>query len=148
MAGVARLQSLCFCACASDTSAGAASVGPGRGTGDRTLAGAMAGAMPDPVFRAALRSADGDVNVELVGELDVSTADELRRHVDEIVAADGDVFVDCSELTFADSSGLDTLIRLAQTLREQERRLVLSNVRPIVRRAIDVLQISDLVELE
>jgi len=26
--------------------------------------------------------------------------------------------------------------------------LVLSNVRPIVRRAIDVLQISDLVELE
>jgi anti-sigma B factor antagonist len=104
--------------------------------------------MPDPVFRVAARAAEGGVNVELVGELDVSTAPELRRHVDDVVAADGDVLVDCSELTFADSSGLDTLIRLAKTLREEERRLVLSNVRPIVRRAIEVLQITDLVELE
>jgi anti-anti-sigma factor len=88
------------------------------------------------------------MHVELVGELDVSTAPELRRHVDDVVAGNGDVLVDCSELTFADSSGLDTLIRLAQTLRDQKRRLVLSNVRPIVRRAIEVLQITDLVELE
>jgi anti-anti-sigma factor len=104
--------------------------------------------MPDPVFRVDIRAADTEVKVELVGELDVSTAPELRRHVDEIVAGDGDVRVDCSRLTFADSSGLDTLIRLAKTLRDQERRLVLSNVRPIVRRAIEVLQITDLVELD
>ena len=104
--------------------------------------------MPDPVFRVALQSTEHGVNVELVGELDVSTAPELQRHVDEIVAANGDVLVDCSELTFADSSGLDTLIRLAKTLHEQQRRLVLSNARPIVQRAIEVLQITDLVRLE
>jgi anti-anti-sigma factor len=104
--------------------------------------------MPDPLFRVAVLTAEDGVNVELVGELDVSTAPELQRHVDEIVDADGDVLVDCSELAFADSSGLDTLIRLAKSLREQQRRLVLSNVRPIVRRAIEVLQITDLVQLE
>lgn len=104
--------------------------------------------MPDPLFRVAVLTAEDGVNVELVGELDVSTAPELQRHVDEIVGARGDVLVDCSELAFADSSGLDTLIRLAKILREQQRRLVLSNVRPIVRRAIEVLQITDLVQLE
>jgi anti-anti-sigma factor len=104
--------------------------------------------MPDPLFRVAVRTADDGVNVELIGELDVSTAPELQRHVDEIIDADGDVLVDCSKLAFADSSGLDTLIRLAKSLREQQRRLVLSNVRPIVRRAIEVLQITDLVQLE
>jgi anti-sigma B factor antagonist len=104
--------------------------------------------MPDPVFRVDVRATDTEVRVELVGELDVSTAPELRKQVDQIVAADGDVLVDCSGLNFADSSGLDTLIRLAKTLGDQERRLVLSNVRPIVRRAIEVLQITDLVELE
>jgi anti-sigma B factor antagonist len=103
--------------------------------------------MPDLVFRVAVRAAEGGVQVELAGELDVSTAPELRSRVDEIVDAKGDVLVDCSELIFADSSGLDTLIRLAQTLREDERRLVLSSVRPMVRRAIEVLQITDLVEL-
>jgi anti-anti-sigma factor len=104
--------------------------------------------MPDPIFRVTVRAAEDNVSVELVGELDVSTAPELQRHVDEIVAARGDVLVDCSELAFADSSGLDTLIRLAKSLREQQRRLVLSNVRPIVRRAIEVLQITDLVQLD
>ena len=53
-----------------------------------------------------------------------------------------------SELTFADSSGLDTLTRLATALRTQDRRLVLTNVRPMVRRAMDVLQITELFDLE
>jgi anti-sigma B factor antagonist len=104
--------------------------------------------MPDPVFRVAVGAAEGGTQVELVGELDVSTAPELQSHVDEIVSGNGDVLVDCSELTFADSSGLDTLIRLAKTLNEDDRRLILSSVRPMVRRAIEVLQITDLVELE
>jgi anti-anti-sigma factor len=103
--------------------------------------------MPDPLFRAALQASDGGVHLELIGELDVSTAPELARHVDNIVAAQGDVRVDCSQLAFADSSGLDTLIRLAKALREQGRALVLIDVVPGVRRAIEVLKITDLVQL-
>jgi anti-sigma B factor antagonist len=103
--------------------------------------------MSDPMFRVAVQRAQGGVQVELRGELDVSTAPELQRRIDEIVDADGVVAIECSELTFADSSGLDTLIRLSKTLRGQDRRLVLSNVRPIVLRAMEVLQITELFEL-
>jgi anti-sigma B factor antagonist len=103
--------------------------------------------MSDPMFRVAVQRAQGGVQVELRGELDVSTAPELQRRIDEIVDADGAVAIECSELTFADSSGLDTLIRLSKTLRGQDRRLVLSNVRPIVLRAMEVLQITELFEL-
>jgi anti-sigma B factor antagonist len=104
--------------------------------------------MPDPVFRVAVQALEGGVQVELVGELDVATAPELQRRVDEIVGADGDVRADCAELTFADSSGLDALIRLAKALRAQQRRLVLTDVRPMVRRAMDVLQVMELFEIE
>jgi anti-sigma B factor antagonist len=104
--------------------------------------------MPDPVFRVAVQAVEGGVHVELVGELDVATAPELQRRVDEIVGADGDVRAGCAELTFADSSGIDTLIRLAKALRAQQRRLFLTNVRPMVRRAMDVLQVTELFELE
>jgi anti-anti-sigma factor len=121
------------------------------GTGDRELAREVqelpAAAMSDPMFRVAVQRAEGGVQVELRGELDVSTAPELQRIIDEIVDADGPVTIECSELTFADSSGLDTLIRLSKTLRGQDRRLVLSNVRPIVLRAMEVLQITELFEL-
>jgi anti-sigma B factor antagonist len=104
--------------------------------------------MADPGFRVAVEAVEGVVQVELVGELDVATAPELQRRVDEIVGADGNVRAGCAELTFADSSGIDTLIRLAKALRAQQRRLVLTNVRPMVRRAMDVLQVTELFELE
>jgi anti-sigma B factor antagonist len=104
--------------------------------------------MPDPDLRVAVQAAEGGLKIELVGELDVATAPDLQRRVDEIASAEGDAWIDCTELTFADSSGLGTLTRLAKTLRAQDRRLVLTNLRPIVRRAMDVLQIDELFELE
>ena len=104
--------------------------------------------MADPDLRIAVRSTEGGTRIELAGELDVATAPELRRRVEEIVGAGGDLWLDCSELTFADSSGLDTLTRLAKTTRAQQRRVVLTGVRPVVRQAMDVLQITELFEFE
>ncbi len=75
--------------------------------------------MPDPDLRVAVQAAEGGMRIELVGELDVATAPELQRRVDEIASADGDAWIDCTELTFADSSGLDTLMRLAKALRRR-----------------------------
>jgi anti-sigma B factor antagonist len=103
--------------------------------------------MADPMLRVAVQPAEGGVQVELHGELDVSTAPELQCHFDAIATGDGAVWIDCAELSFADSSGLDILIRLAKTLRAQDRRLVLSDVRPIVQRAMEVLRITELFEL-
>src|SRR3954469_16225023 len=104
--------------------------------------------MPAPDLGVAVQPAEGGTRIELVGELDVATAPELQRRVDEIASADGDAWIDCTGLTFADSSGLDTMTRLAKALRAQDRRLVLTNLRPLVRRAMDVLQITELFELE
>ena len=101
-----------------------------------------------PRLSVAVEAAEGGTKVELVGELDVATAPQLQRRVDEITGADGDVWIDCTELTFADSSGLEFLTLLAKALRAQERRLVLTNPRPMVRRAMDVLQITELFELD
>jgi anti-sigma B factor antagonist len=104
--------------------------------------------MPDPDLRVAVQAAEGGMRIELVGELDVATAPELQRRVDEIASAEGDAWIDCTELTFADSSGLDTLTHLAKALRVQDGRLVLTNLRPMVKRAMDVLQITELFEIE
>jgi anti-sigma B factor antagonist len=108
------------------------------------------GAMADADFRVAVEAAEGGTKIELVGELDVATAPELRRSVDQIAGGGGgggDVWIDCSGLTFADSSGLEVLTLLAKALHAQDRRLVLTNLRPMVRRAMDVLQITELFEL-
>ena len=102
----------------------------------------------DPDLRISVRPTEGGTRIELDGELDVATAPELQRRADEVVGAGGDVWLDCSALSFADSSGLATVTRLAQALRARQRRLVLTDLRPAVRRAMDVLQITELFELE
>jgi anti-anti-sigma factor len=104
--------------------------------------------MADAPFRVDLRPAEGGVHVTLAGELDVTSAPELRHRQSEIVGSPGDVWIDCAELTFADSSGLDALLRLATTLRDQQRRVVVTNARPMVRRAMELLQLTELIELE
>jgi len=50
--------------------------------------------MPDPDLRVAVQAAEGGMRIELVGELDVATAPELRSRVDEITSADGDAWID------------------------------------------------------
>ncbi|HKB19424.1 MAG TPA: STAS domain-containing protein [Gaiellaceae bacterium] len=103
--------------------------------------------MADPDIRIAVAPAEGGTRIELRGELDVATAPELQRVADEVLDASGDVWLDCSALTFADSSGLNSLTRLALALHAQERSLILTDVRPVVRQAMDVLQITGLFEL-
>jgi anti-sigma B factor antagonist len=53
----------------------------------------------------------GDTHVVVLrGEHDLSTAPEVRAHVEEAVAAGGDLIVDLTETAFIDSSILGVLV--------------------------------------
>jgi anti-anti-sigma factor len=74
----------------------------------------------------------------LTGELDLATADELRRHV--LLALDRHdpdrLLLDLSELSFTDSSGLAAMVWAHQLLTDRGRQLRLRCPRPLVRRAL------------
>ena len=55
-------------------------------------------------------------HVRLFGELDASSSDELRSVLEPLADTQGDIELDCSELTFMDSSGLHVLLSAAQAL--------------------------------
>ena len=72
--------------------------------------------MPDPDLRVAVQAAEGGMRIELVGELDVATKLSSFNAAPTRSRAPRVTRIDCTELTFADSSGLDTMTRLAKTL--------------------------------
>ena len=78
---------------------------------------------------------DADGVYVLEGELDLMTA----RDLDEIVSHDarGDLVLDIERLTFIDSSGLRTLIRLAHA-RPEDRPLVLRRPSSAAKRLLDI----------
>ena len=83
-----------------------------------------------------LRSSTNDDAVILEGEIDLAVADEgLRTLLD--AAAAGTTTVDLSGVTFMDSSGLNMLLTVANTL-NGSGPLVIRRPSPAVRRVLDL----------
>jgi anti-sigma B factor antagonist len=72
------------------------------------------------------RSESGAVVIAVHGEVDMYSATVLADHLDAAAETHGPVVVDLCGTSFIDSSGLNALIRGAQRLTAQGRRLVLA----------------------
>jgi anti-anti-sigma factor len=84
----------------------------------------------------------------LRGEHDLSTAADLRAHVEEAVRADGDVIVDLSEVGFIDSSILGVLVagyRSISTGTPARRFAVVAVPGSSVTRLFDLVSVSDVI---
>jgi anti-anti-sigma factor len=69
---------------------------------------------------------DRGVILQLAGELDLESAPELDRQLQELAAARPEhVLIDLSALEFMDSSGLAVMVRAQRSAREHGHRLAL-----------------------
>ncbi|SFQ47176.1 MULTISPECIES: STAS domain-containing protein [Actinomadura] len=78
--------------------------------------------------------------LRLTGELDCSTADDLRHHIAVAIDAHDPhrLLLDLSELAFIDSSGLSVMVRAHQLMARRGRLLSLCDPQPRVRRILHV----------
>jgi anti-sigma B factor antagonist len=87
---------------------------------------------------------DGRYEVHLRGELDMSTAPQLR---DELLRLAGDeastVTVDLSGLAFVDSTGLSVLITALKRLRQQGGDMALRSPTPGTRRVLEITGLTE-----
>lgn len=93
----------------------------------------------EPEFRTVIESEDGTVTINVFGELDMATCEELRCAIE--AQYDAAIVVDLSGVTFMDSSGLAVLIRAQQHL---EGALTVRAASKPVRSVFRVAGVSDL----
>jgi anti-anti-sigma factor len=86
----------------------------------------------------------GCQEIEVQGELDLAVSGELEAAVDRAVKRGQDVLVDLSTCEFIDVSGLEVLLRGAQSLRARGRELLLSGARGQVEHLLSVMGYRDL----
>ena len=105
--------------------------------------GNAAGVNPGELL-VSVSGAEQAYEVRLLGELDMSTAPQLR---DELLrlASDGarEVTVDLSELQFMDSTGLSVLITGLKRLRERGGDLALRSPTPSTRRVLEITGLTE-----
>jgi anti-anti-sigma factor len=85
----------------------------------------------------------GEHVLRLEGELDLTSAPELRKRFDE---AEGSLILDFARVTFIDSAVLKELLRARAELAERGVRFVLADVPMPVRRLLDLTRTSELFE--
>jgi anti-anti-sigma factor len=95
------------------------------------------------LLRGRLDNLNGTAGYALSGELDLASADVLRRRLSDLSdQAPGDLWLDLADLDFLGSTGIGALRSIHATLADKGRRLVLLNVSGAPYRA---LEITDLV---
>lgn len=90
------------------------------------------------------RDADGALRLTLVGELDLTVADQLETRLRELRSTEASVRLDLSELSFIDSSGIRVIIRARLDAdRDGWAVDVDPHVSEIVRRPLELLGLDD-----
>ena len=80
----------------------------------------------------------------LRGEVDILSSPELQASLNDAVADDMDLLIDCADLTFIDSSGIAVLVRTQQMLAARGRRLRIVNARVSTERLFQVTGLTEL----
>jgi anti-anti-sigma factor len=85
---------------------------------------------------------DGVLTVFAQGDMDLAHADPLWDEVSPLVTPGSDVVFDCSGVTFLDSAGLRTLLKLADHAGEVGARFQLGTVSAVVRRVLELAKVQ------
>ncbi|MDQ1476004.1 MAG: anti-sigma factor antagonist [Actinomycetota bacterium] len=84
----------------------------------------------------------------LRGEIDIASASQLRSDLEELVRASvGDIVLDCSGLTFIDSSGVAAIVFTRLALEERGDELRIANINGVPARLLDILGLTEVLHV-
>ncbi|MER5960617.1 STAS domain-containing protein [Streptomyces sp. NPDC001893] len=96
-------------------------------------------------LRVSSRRHKGWTVVEVSGELDVATRNQLGDHLEEVIAAHtpARVVLDMSQLEFCDASGLSVLVAAHHAAKDRQGQLRLVCPQRRIRRLLQITELSD-----
>jgi anti-sigma B factor antagonist len=99
-------------------------------------------------FAVDHRVEQGDVVLAVQGDIDVSSAPQLWHEIEPQLETTRHVVVDLSKVSFIDSTGVGTIIRAVNALRDRGQRLTLRSPTPMTRTVFETVGLTRLVDLE
>ena len=86
--------------------------------------------------------------VQLLGDLDLATAPDLREHLTHLYARGTRTFVlDTSNVSFIDSVGLSVIVSLYRRCREEDGELVIKSPSRVMERTLEVAGLYDVLNI-
>jgi len=98
-------------------------------------------------FSCTAQQNDNHVVITLNGDVDLAAHARFHAEAEPWVSAQTDVVLDCSNVTFLDSMGLQVLVQLRHLVLESGRDFVLRDPSASVVRVLELAGVQDLFEV-
>lgn len=96
-----------------------------------------------------LVSADEKLVIALLGEIDSATSEDFYAEVSATYLNDKkDIVFDCSALEFIDSTTLGTFVKIFKQLKADGNKLILSNMRPRIKKLFEICALDRIMEFD
>ncbi|MBR6703027.1 MAG: STAS domain-containing protein [Clostridia bacterium] len=91
---------------------------------------------------------DGVLKIELLGEIDLGNADAFYQAVISAYReTPANLYFDCTELAFIDSTTLGTFVKILKTVKADGRKLTLANLQAKIKKLFVICALDSIMEL-
>lgn len=91
------------------------------------------------MFELNAKNSNNNIIIELKGEIDIYSAPSFKESLTKFYeAAESDVILDCSNLSYIDSMGLGILVGALKHVREKDHNIIIRNPKPTVRKLFKI----------
>ena len=96
-----------------------------------------------------IQETDAKIIATLAGELDTAAAQEAEKQLQPLLDSKGkEVVLDCTDLEYISSSGLRVLLSILKQAQSVGSRVVLKNVKDVIRDVLDLTGFISIFEFE
>ena len=86
--------------------------------------------------------------VSIRGEIDIYSIEKFREIIEEKIRTQApEIILDCSELSYMDSTGMGVLIELRNKTKEMGQKIIMINPRPNIKKLLSLTGVDKIIEI-
>ena len=105
--------------------------------------------MESSELKVIKKSVGDDTKIVLSGEIDIYTSQSFKNELNEAIkSCKGDLFIDCKELTYIDSTGLGILVGALKEIRKENNDIHICDLKDNIKKLFLITGLDKLFKIE
>ncbi len=91
---------------------------------------------------------DDVYEVTPVGEIDIMSSEEFKKEINKIIEEKKDIKINGEKIEYMDSTGLGVLISLLKNTKENDKKIIIKNLKPNIYKLFNITGLTKVFEIE
>jgi anti-sigma B factor antagonist len=105
--------------------------------------------MDDSELKVIKEIAGNNTQIALVGEIDIYTSQTFKDELNQVISScKGDIFINCAELSYIDSTGLGILVGALKEIRKDNNDIYICNLKENIKKLFIITGLDKLFKIE